>query len=251
MVACMRAMGDETPLPRIARLDQGVLVARSIHQLLQEHGRCLLYTGPSRALRVSLAAEQAGWSLEGATARVGGEPVTAAKVTAIQRSGLRVLAGYGMTETGTIGFGCPRPAAPDDVHFFHDAFALITQPYPVPGSDTTVPAFNLTALLDAAPKVMLNYQADDYGVIEERHCGCELEAMGFHTHLREIRSYSKLVGEGVTLIGNEMLLILEQGLPARFGGSALDYQLMEQEDESGFTRLYLNIRRWCASCCRN
>jgi hypothetical protein len=34
---------------------------------------------------------------------------------------------------------------------------------------------------------------------------------------------------------------LEEVLPARFGGSPLDYQLMEEEDEQGFTRLSLLI----------
>jgi hypothetical protein len=34
-----------------------------------------------------------------------------------------------------------------------------------------------------------------------------------------------------------MLRIIEEVLPARFGGSALDYQLVEEEDENGFTRL--------------
>ena len=88
---------------------------------------------------------------------------------------------------------------------------------------------------------MLNLQTDDYGFVEERQCGCPLEAHGYSTHLREIRSYSKLLGEAVTLVGNEMLRILEQVLPAQFGGTPLDYQLLEQEDEQGFTRLYLVI----------
>jgi hypothetical protein len=38
-----------------------------------------------------------------------------------------------------------------------------------------------------------------------------------------------------------MLRILEQVLPARFGGNSLDYQMMEEEDERGFTSLYLLI----------
>jgi hypothetical protein len=38
-----------------------------------------------------------------------------------------------------------------------------------------------------------------------------------------------------------MLRILEEVLPARFGGSALDYQLEEVEDEQGLTRLNLII----------
>ena len=34
---------------------------------------------------------------------------------------------------------------------------------------------------------------------------------------------------------------MERVLPARFGGSPLDYQLMEEEDERGFTRLSLLV----------
>jgi hypothetical protein len=39
----------------------------------------------------------------------------------------------------------------------------------------------------------------------------------------------------------DMIRILEEVLPARFGGSALDYQLIEEEDEKGFTRLSLLV----------
>jgi hypothetical protein len=105
----------------------------------------------------------------------------------------------------------------------------------------TVPAFNLTTLLDSAPKIMVNVQIDDHGIVEERTCGCGLEALGYTTHLRQIGSYSKLTGEGVTLIGNELLRVLEEVLPARFGGSLLDYQLVEEEDSQGFTRLILVV----------
>jgi hypothetical protein len=190
---------------------------------------------------VSVAAQQAGFALEGATFRVGGEPATRAKVSTIRRVGARVVPTYGSIETGTIGHGCPRPCESDDLHLLADAYALITFPYSVEGAGVTVPAFNLTSLLGTSPKLMLNYQSDDYGMVEERKCGCEFDACGYVTHLSKIRSYSKLVGEGVTLIGNEMMEIIEHVLPTRFGGSALDYQLAEEEDEQGYTRLYLSI----------
>jgi hypothetical protein len=35
--------------------------------------------------------------------------------------------------------------------------------------------------------------------------------------------------------------ILDELLPARFGGSALDYQFAEEEDSNGFTRLTLRV----------
>jgi hypothetical protein len=38
-----------------------------------------------------------------------------------------------------------------------------------------------------------------------------------------------------------MIHVLEEVLPARFGGSPLDYQLLEEEDEQGFTRLCLLV----------
>jgi hypothetical protein len=159
----------------------------------------------------------------------------------MERVGVRCVPGYGTVEAGGLGLGCARPIDDGEVHLVSDAFALITYPHMVAGPGVTVQAFNWTALFEAVPKIMLNYQSDDYGIVEERHCGCELEACGYTTHLREIRSYSKLTGEGVTLIGNEMGRVLEDVLPARFGGSPLDYQLMEEEDAQGFTRLCLLI----------
>ncbi len=105
----------------------------------------------------------------------------------------------------------------------------------------TVSAFVITTLLPMSPKVLLNLETDDFGIVEERHCGCELESYGYTTHLREVRSYSKLTGEGVTLIGDDMIHILETVLPARFGGTPFDYQLVEDEDAQGLTRLSVRV----------
>ncbi len=192
-------------------------------------------------MRVAVAAQEAGLDLTGATVRIGGEPLTPAKLEAMHRVGLRVAPAYGMTETSTSALGCLRPIAADDLHLLSDAFALITHPFAVGVLGTTVPAFNLTTLVDTTPKVMLNVQIDDYGTVEERRCGCPFESFGFTTHVHGIRSYSKLVGEGITLIGNDVQHILEHTLPERYGGSALDYQLLEEEDNRGFTRAYLVI----------
>jgi len=38
-----------------------------------------------------------------------------------------------------------------------------------------------------------------------------------------------------------MIRVLEEVLPARFGGSPLDYQMVEAEDGDGFTRLNLFV----------
>ena len=54
-------------------------------------------------------------------------------------------------------------------------------------------------------------------------------------------SFRKLTGEGITLVGSDIERILDELLPARYGGSALDYQFAEEEDERGFTRLILRV----------
>ncbi|HZQ09882.1 MAG TPA: hypothetical protein VFD70_25110 [Anaerolineae bacterium] len=241
LIFWMRAYGLPIPMLEYLQVDQAIVVARAISEILAKQGRCLLQTNISRSVRVSLAAQQAGIDLRGAIFRGGAEPATPAKVEQIERAGVPYLSNYGTVESSRIGAKCAHPADITDVHLMRDAFVLFTHPYPVEGFGVEVPAFNLTTLLPTAPKIMLNYQMDDYGIVEERHCGCELESYGFMTHLREIHSYGKLTGEGVTLIGTEVQNILERVLPARFGGSSLDYQLMEQEDAQGFTRLYLVI----------
>ena len=137
--------------------------------------------------------------------------------------------------------GCARPNDVNDVHLLEDAFALVTHPEPVAGFDVTVPSFNITTLLLTTPKIMINVISDDYGVIETRSCGCLLEAAGFTRHARGIRSYRKLTGEGVPLIGSDIVRVLEEVLPARFGGTPLDYQLLEHEDAGGLTRISLIV----------
>lgn len=241
MLFWLNANGVSAPVPQIVKPDNAIVVARAMRQLLDEHGQVVLYSNVSQAVRVSLAAVAAGIRLDGAAARLMSEPLTEAKSVRIHESGMRTIGGYGSIETGAIGIGCVHPNEVDDVHLEMDAFALIDYPYSVPNTGVTVPAFNLTSLRASTPKVMLNYQSDDYGTVETRACGCKLETYGDTTHLHHIRSYSKLVGEGVTLIGEEMLKILDEQLPARFGGSPLDYQILEREDDTGFTRLVLLI----------
>ncbi len=241
IILWMRLLGLRVPLPEIVKVDQALVVARWVADTVRSHQRCVLHTQVSRAVRVCIAAQEAGLDLTGATIKGGGEPPTPAKVQHMERAGVHYIPSYGMTEAGSIASGCAQPIDGSDVHLFTDAYAMFSYPYPVEGVGVTVPAFNLTTLLPTAPKLMLNAQMDDYGIIEERHCGCQLETYGYTTHLRQIRSYSKLTGEGVSLIGTEVVRILEEVLPERFGGTPLDYQMLEQEDEQGFTRLYLVI----------
>jgi hypothetical protein len=239
VVAMARLHGVRVPRRERLPLDEMVRVARWAEQTRAGRGPCVVHATASMALRVAIAARDAGIDLTGVTFRVNGEPLTPAKAAGIVATGARVYANYSMAEVGSVGVACLAPLAVNEQHLMKDHLALIQAPRTV--GDREVDAFLLTTLLPTAPRILINVEIDDYGVVEERRCGCPLDALGLHTHVRDVRSFKKLTAEGVTLIGSEMEHVLESELPARFGGSALDYQLVEEEDEQGFTRIAIVV----------
>jgi len=241
VIVISRLCGTPIPKPETVGLNQAALIARWMKKMLNEHGSCLINTHVSNGVRICTAAKEEGLDLTGAAIKGGGEAPTPAKIRAITGVGARWYPGYFMAEIGDIGHGCADPVDHNDIHHFKDVTALIQYRRKVPGSDVAVNAFHFTSLLPTTPKIMLNVESDDYGIIENRKCGCLLERFGYIDHLRNIRSFRKLTGEGMTLIGSEMLHIMEKILPAKYGGTPLDYQLLEEEDEKGFTRLSLLV----------
>ena len=239
--AALRARGVRIPRPEPVPYDEAVTVARWMASTLEEHGRCGLRAAVSLALRVAVAAREEGIDLSGAVVAGGGEPPTPAKVGAIEATGASFVASYHFSEVGAIGHGCVAGDSADDQHFAADHLALIQRSRTVPGHGVEVPAFLLTTLLPSARAVLLNVESDDFGTVTQRSCGCPLGELGMTTHLGGVRSFRKLTGEGVTLIGSEVERILETVLPARFGGTPLDYQLAEEEDADGFTRISIVV----------
>jgi hypothetical protein len=141
-----------------------------------------------------------------------------------------------------VGAACLAPIGPNDQHVMTPNVALVQGRREVIGR--TVEPLLLTQLMPTSPRVLMNVETDDYGLLEERRCGCPLDAFGLHLHVRDVRSYKKLTAEGMTLVGSDLEQVLENDLPARFGGSPLDYQLVEEEDEEGFTRICLRVSPW-------
>jgi hypothetical protein len=198
-------------------------------------------TFSSSAVYLSRAACAAGLDLGAAQVTLAGEPITAARLAAIRRSGLTASPRYGAMECGPIGYGCSAPRAADDVHLLTDLHALIQPGRDGPSRGLTERALLITALHPAAPFVLLNVSMGDEAVMEERACGCGLEHRGWSTHLREIRSFEKLTSAGMTFSGSEVVRILEELLPVRFGGGPGDYQLVEEESEDGTPALRLLV----------
>jgi hypothetical protein len=236
-----RLVGHRLPWPQYLPLDRADVIVAWVRDTLRTRGPCVVRGQVSRVLRVAVAARDMGVDLTGAILVGGGEPPTEAKVAVIKSTGATFRSSYFFVEAGPVGYSCPTSEDPNDQHFFKDHLAMIQAPREVPGFDLSVGAFYYTTLLPTAPKLLLNVESDDYGILERRSCGCPWEALGLTDHIREIRSFKKLSGEGVTLIGSDMERVLEQTMPSRFGGSPLDYQLVEEEDERGFTRLTLLI----------
>lgn len=236
IINMVRLHGVKVPTPERVPLNRADIIVRWIERTLKEEGSAHVSGGVSLSLRIAIAAREMGVDLSGAVLSGGGEPPTQAKVDTIESTGARCLPSYHFSEAGAVGLACNNPVDCNDHHLIEDHLEVLQYPRRVPGTDIEVDAFNFTTLLPTAPKLLLNVEIDDYGIIEERECGCEWEQLGFKKHVRGIRSFRKLTGEGMTLIGSDMERILDEVLPARFGGSAQDYQLWEEEGEDGFTR---------------
>jgi hypothetical protein len=57
----------------------------------------------------------------------------------------------------------------------------------------------------------------------------------------QVGSFEKLTAGGMTFLDADVVTILEEVLPERFGGIATDYQLIEDEDAGGRTEVRLVI----------
>jgi hypothetical protein len=159
----------------------------------------------------------------------------------IRQAGAEAAPRYAITEAGAIGLGCLVPGTPDDVHLLSDRQALI-QPGPS-GEAQGIPshALLISTLLPTAPFIFINFSPGDQAVVVQRECGCPLERLNWTTHLQTIRSYEKLTCEGMTFMDTDLIRVLETVLPTRFGGTPIDYQLIEKEGQWGESKLVLLV----------
>jgi hypothetical protein len=235
-------MGVPLAKPEFINLNKAYDVARWAASMLNEHPNCVIYTFASSAVRVCMAAQEAGLNIRGTRFLVTGEPLTPQKKKEIMDTGGRAVPIYGISEAGVIAAGCPQPYPDSDsCHFLKDTNAVITHRLLPAHSDAEVDSFLFTSLLYESPKILLNVGMGDYGKVWNEPCSCEFGRLGFDVHVSRIRSYEKLTGEGVTFVDTDFINIIEKELPRRYGGQSTDYQLVEEEDVRGLTRLKLLI----------
>jgi hypothetical protein len=201
---------------------------------------CCVKGGAGNAARIAAAAIAKGASLAGTRFLVGGEPLTEAKREIIERAGAVAIPRYSFGEGGSVGLGCASPLYTDEVHVSAHRLALVRRPAAA-GNGAAVRPLLFTTFAPHEVRLLLNVENGDYGDSIERDCGCPLEKLGLTHHLYGIRSFEKLTSEGMNYFYGDLYELFEKILPAEFGGGPGSYQLVEEEDRGGQTRLSLVV----------
>lgn len=222
--------GGRIPAPEYVPLSDGRPVARWLAEKVRQRTPGVLSAAANNVVRACVAAKEAGLEIEGTVFRVGGEPFTEAKHRLVAEVGARSFSVWAMSETGPLGGGCANREAVDEVHLFRGKIAVFDRPKILADGETQVRALYLTTLLPWTPKIMLNLDSGDYGVLSRRRCGCLLEQVGFTDHLHTIRNYEKLTAGGIQFLGSDIIELVEEVLPATHGGHPTDYQFVEEQD---------------------
>lgn len=218
-------------------------IVRWVEECRRDGRPSCIRTVASNAARIARVATAIGASLEGCTFIASGEPLTVAKRRVIGQSGagVTVLWGY---EPGPVyvGLGCARPAHGDEMHVIRHTLALIEHPEPiVEAAGEPVRPLLFTTLYPSATRLQLNVANGDHAVLAKRPCGCALEEAGLTLHAHQVGSYEKLTSEGLAYSYDRLFELLETTLPDEFGGGPGDYQIVEEEDPGGQTRLTLLV----------
>jgi hypothetical protein len=237
-----RLWGSKLPYPEYIAFDELWRIAEWMDNTIKQYGGCYIIASPSKAVALYAAAKDRGYSLAGAKCNLGAEPLTSTKRNELESAGITVSPDYAFTEGGYTGFGCFSPLYPDELHLTKDSLVTIQYPTYVPHMDMSVDALLFTSLLFSSPKILLNVENGDYGTIDTRRCGCLFDEVGLTEHLHDIRSFEKFTSQGMTLFGIDLVKIVEKVLPERFGGTSIDYQILEEEEKDGRTFITIVAR---------
>ena len=235
-----RLQGATVPAPEY--LAQGDFAA-PIEWIAREkaNGRqTMLSAFVSPAVRMAALAVERGLDIQGTIVVAGGETVTNAKLKVLKHAGMRLSSRYWISEIGPIGIGCSNMLNEGRTHLMRHAVAVISRPRLEPIMQTSVQGLHFTSVSPLCTSVLINAEMGDAAVLERTDCDCTLGRAGLNWEVRDIASYSKLTGQGMTLLGTDVVAVLEERLPSRFGGGPTDYQLVQFQAE-GQTELELRV----------
>ena len=216
-----------------------------ILEWIRENGRkgknCCITTVASNAARIARVALETGHFLQGTSFHVSGEPLTQSKRQLIEDAGARAAPHYGPGGGNGSVLGCGNPRFIDEMHVPQSMFTLVEHPNPLDYGGPPIHPLMLTTLHPSASRLLLNVENGDYATMITRDCGCPLQKVGFIQHLHTVRSFEKFTSEGVNYFSTDMFELLENIIPSEFGGRPGHYQLVEEEDDNGQTRLTLLV----------
>ena len=229
------------PRPEHVPVDDPTPIARWMAGVLRAGDIPHLAAFASSAVRVCQVALAEGLDLRGAQFTLVGEPTTAARLAQLHRAGAAGVPHYTSVEAlGNLAVGCLAPREPDELHVIHDLNAIVQ-----PGADAP-PGLPPDALLVSSLRpevrlVLLNASLGDQATMQPRPCGCPYARLGWTTSIHTVRSHEKLTAGGMTFLDADLVRVLEEVLPGRFGGGPVDYQLVEDEAPDGRPRLRLRV----------
>ena len=234
--------GVKIPSPQFVPMNDLSPIAEWVSSILRSGKTPHICTTVSSAVRLCLFAMDTGTDLTGAFFTVRGEAVTPARMAVLDKAGVRFIAHYSSMDAGLMGLACHNPTASDDMHVVSSCVALIQ--VGASGIDAGLPpkALLVTRLTQKHPFDLINFSTGDQADLEYYNCSCPLEETGWHQHMKNIRSFEKLTGGGITFSDHQLIRILEEILPQRFGGAPTDYQLVEDEDSTGLPLMRLMAR---------
>jgi hypothetical protein len=183
------------PLPGHLDLSRPDRLAVWLGNRLSRGGQLCVTAYASSAVRVATAAVASGISLEGVSFITLCEPFTAAKRRTVEASGAKAVVRYAVTKAGILGHQCANLTSSDDSHFMAAAFALIEHTRFFDRAQHQGNGFLFTSLLRLAPKIMLNVEAGDGGVVTQRDCRCILGTVGLGTISHISGASRSLVGK--------------------------------------------------------
>ena len=229
------ATGNPVPFPEFLGTQGFLPVARYI-AAAKRRRPVHLRSSVSFGARTAKAALDAGLDISGTIFNVSGEPLTEGKREVIEAVGGVMIAQYHATELAAIGFGCQSMRDGNRVHLVDDANCLFVAG---PDGEDRGPLFVTTAA-PFSPNILINLEMDDTVTMQPAKCDCTFTRAGFTTEVRDIFSYSKVTGQGMMVQAQDLMALLEERMPNRFGGIAGDYQLSEEEAGSQ-TQMVLRV----------
>ena len=245
MVAQMRAFGARIPWPVPLPPNDFRPVAEYLARRRNEGARTAVVGYVSAISRIAAAVVECGLDVAGCLGIVAAESLTEAKRRVIESAGIEPYSTYGASECGMIGYPCRNLRTGNRVHVMRHAIALTTRAREATWADHAAPSLHVTTLLPFTPRLFVNVDIGDTGVVEPIRCDCLLSELGFDLQVSEIAAAGKLTAQGVTVAADDLVRLLEESLPARFGGHSGDYQLIETEGNAQ-TSLVLRV---CPGVC--